>query len=75
MIHEVMLNYFLSLFTYDIGNADECLNTIKHVSSVNDNEILLAPFIEEGIKNAVFSMHSEKSPRPNGMNPTFYQRY
>ena len=53
-----MLNYFLSLFTSDIGNADECLNTIKPVLSVNDNEILLELFTEEETKIAVFSMRA-----------------
>ena len=49
-----MLNYCLSLFIYDIGNVDECLNTIKPMLSVYDNEILLAPFTEEEIKITVF---------------------
>ena len=48
-----MLNYCLSLFTYDIGNADKCLNTIKPMLPVYDNEILLAPFTGEEIENTV----------------------
>lgn len=29
----------------------------------------------EEVKNAVFSMHPDKSPGPNGMTPVFYQKY
>lgn len=27
------------------------------------------------VKDALFSMHSDKSPGPDGMNPAFYQKY
>ena len=40
-----------------------------------ENETLLAPFIEKEIQDAVFAMHPDKSPEPNGMNPAYYQRY
>ena len=29
----------------------------------------------EEVKNAVFSMHPDKSPGPDGMTPAFYQKY
>ena len=33
------------------------------------------PVTTEEVKNAVFSMHPDKSPGPNGMTPAFYQKY
>ena len=37
-----------------------------------DNEGLMAHFSELEIKNALFSMHPDKSPGPDGINPTFF---
>ena len=39
------------------------------------NSMLLAPFSATEVKEAVFSMHPDKSPRPDGMNPAFYQKF
>ncbi|KAH9672067.1 reverse transcriptase domain-containing protein [Citrus sinensis] len=39
------------------------------------NSMLLAPFSAIEVKDAVFGMHPDKSPGPDGMNPTFYQKF
>ena len=39
------------------------------------NEILLCLFEAHKIKNALFSMHSNKSQWSYGMNPEFYQSF
>ncbi|XP_074360757.1 uncharacterized protein LOC141701008 [Apium graveolens] len=36
---------------------------------------LLMPVEDEEVKRALFSMHPEKSPGPDGMSPCFYQKY
>ena len=36
---------------------------------------LLAPFSAIEIKDALFYMHPDKSPGPDGMNPAFYQKF
>lgn len=43
--------------------------------SQEDNDLLTQVFSFEEVKEAVFSMHPDKSPGPDGMNPTFYQRF
>ncbi|KAH9684396.1 reverse transcriptase domain-containing protein [Citrus sinensis] len=39
------------------------------------NSMLLAPFSAIEVKDAVFGMHPDKSPGPDGMNPAFYQKF
>ena len=48
-----------------------------HHRKVTDdyNQMLMHKFEEKEIKEAVFSMHSDKSPGLDGMNPGFYQVY
>lgn len=36
---------------------------------------LLAPIPSEEIKNVVFSMHADKAPGYDGLNPCFYQEF
>ncbi|MCI25873.1 hypothetical protein A2U01_0047064, partial [Trifolium medium] len=40
--------------------------------SEEDNHNLTKEFMFEEFKEAVFSMHSDKAPGPDGMNPAFY---
>ena len=37
--------------------------------------MLTAPFTEKEIQEAVFSMHPDKAPGPDRMNPAFFQRH
>lgn len=39
------------------------------------NELVLVPATLDEVKKAVFSMHGDKSPGPDGLNPTFYQSF
>ena len=43
--------------------------------SDEDNELLTHPFTKEEFKEAIFSMHPDKSSGPNGLNPAFFQRF
>ncbi|XP_043816076.1 uncharacterized protein LOC122724611 [Manihot esculenta] len=40
-----------------------------------DNADLCAPFSNEEFRDALFQMHLDKAPGPDGLNPTFYQRF
>ena len=39
------------------------------------NSLPICPFEANEIRDALFSMHSDKSSGPDGMNPGFYQSY
>lgn len=35
----------------------------------------MKPVEQQEVKNALFHMHPDKSPGPDGMSPGFYQKY
>ena len=43
--------------------------------SRNENELLIAPFSELEIKNAIFSCYAEGAPGPDGLSFLFYQKF
>jgi hypothetical protein len=42
---------------------------------VSENSALVAPFTEEEIKTAIFSMNPNKAPGPDGFPILFYQKF
>jgi ribonuclease HI len=40
-----------------------------------DNEYLTRPIGKEEIRQALFHMHADKAPGPDGFNPAFFQQY
>jgi hypothetical protein len=51
------------------------IETIRHSVNNDDNTMLTAPFTKEEFRVAVFSMHPDKCPGPDGYNPGFYQHF
>lgn len=43
--------------------------------SEQQNYELLSPISENEVKEAVFAMHPDKLPGPDGLNPAFFQTY
>lgn len=43
--------------------------------SDTENTLLTRPFSKEEFKEAIFQMHADKAPRPNGINSGFYQKF
>ncbi|KAL8107899.1 hypothetical protein AgCh_024343 [Apium graveolens] len=74
-IQEIIIDYFSELFT-SLSNAGE-LSSGERVQNVTEeqNWQLLEPISNEEVKCATFSMHPEKSPGYDGLNPAFYQAY
>ncbi|GAU20296.1 hypothetical protein TSUD_337770 [Trifolium subterraneum] len=72
---EVAKSYFDTLFKPRDGDHDPVLNLIQPRVTDGDNRVLTAPITKVEIQQALFQMHPEKSPRPDGFNPTFYQRF
>jgi len=74
-ICQVARGYFSELFTQQSLNSAPTLNFIEAAITNEDNEKLLAPFQVSEFKKALYSMHSDKAPGPNGLNPAFYKRF
>jgi hypothetical protein len=72
---EVARNYFQELFSPKGGVMDPVLSLISPRVTVEDNAMLVAPFTKEEVRLALFQMHPDKSPGPDGFNPAFYQNF
>lgn len=64
-------NYFSHLFATDGGHNIEVLDCVEKKITNDQNSVLLAPFTENDVKVALFDMHLDNSPGPDGMNPIF----
>lgn len=62
-LQETMVDYFTEL------------NYMSTKITEEQNEELLMPIEDEEVKRALFHMHPDKSPGPNGMSPAFYQKF
>lgn len=68
-------NYFHNLYSPIDGDHSPIIAAIPQCISPNDNIALTSPFSEEEFRQAAFSMHPDKSPGPDGLNPGFFQKF
>ena len=72
----VLSNFFKNLFTSsDPQFPDDFDNLISPVISDEDNLLLCAIPSADEIKQTLFNLESDKSPRPDGMSALFYKHY
>lgn len=74
-VNEVVLEYFQKLFRSHNGEMDEVLRCVRSRVTNEANEDLMRPFTREEVRNAIFSMHLDKAPGEDALNPGFYQKY
>jgi hypothetical protein len=72
---EVTLNYFNHLFKANSTIHEPILSLISPKITPLDNEQLVAPITREELRAALFDMHPDKAPGPDGFNPAFYQHF
>ncbi|GAU46165.1 hypothetical protein TSUD_301250 [Trifolium subterraneum] len=65
----------LPWFRVNATTHDPILSLIAPKITPEDNERLVAPITREELKDALFHMHSDKAPGPDGFNPAFYQHF
>ena len=69
-------NYFQNLFTTSNQTSlESILDSVDKVVHPDMNCTLLQPYTPKEVRTALFSMHSSKSPGPNGMSPFFFQKF
>ena len=70
-----MVEYFKNLFATQGCTTDPILRSVHRRLTDEQNQMLTKVFEAREIKEAVFSMHPDKSPGLDCMNPGFYQAY
>lgn len=74
-IANMIERYFSKLFRAEAYEWSHVVSFIPENVTTEMNAKLTALFTEAEVKTAVFAMHPDKSPGPDGMNPCFYREY
>ena len=75
-VEQIVMEYFKNLFnTLGDRNLDDVLDTIETTLGEQDIEILSRDFTGEEVQAALFQMHPNKAPGPDGMSPSFFQNF
>lgn len=74
-VQGIIVDYFVNLFQSSIVDGRLTDGDIVRTISDDQNQSLLLPVIDAEVKDAVFAMHPDKSPGPDGLNPAFFQTY
>lgn len=74
-LEDVMTEYFSTLFKATNTDWNEVVACVPSRISTAQNRELLADIEPNEVKKALFHMHPDKSPGPDGMSPGFYQKY
>ncbi|GAU29295.1 hypothetical protein TSUD_226660 [Trifolium subterraneum] len=67
--------YFDQLFKQGVHDDEVVTRLLHRRVTSEDNHSLTKDFVLEEFKEALFSMHSDKAPGPDGLNPAFYKRF
>lgn len=70
-----MTNYFTGIFTAGHTSWEQVVQCIPTSISSSKNAELMQPVTEEEVKHALFQMHPDKSPGPDGMTPAFFKKH
>ncbi|KAM6553480.1 hypothetical protein CsatB_014242 [Cannabis sativa] len=74
-LDQVIIDYFSVLYSTDHAICGSVVNGIQRTVTVEQNDALLCPITPEEVKQALFQMHPDKAPGPDGMSPGFYQKH
>ncbi|XP_019197208.1 PREDICTED: uncharacterized protein LOC109191092 [Ipomoea nil] len=72
---DIMVDYFANLFSSAEGEAGPVLECVDSRINGDQNAMLIREVTVEEVKDALFAMHPDKSPGPDGLSPAFFQTY
>ncbi|XP_062094300.1 uncharacterized protein LOC133800357 [Humulus lupulus] len=72
---EVIVDYFRSIFAASTTSWERVTECVPESITEEINMELLLPVDDSEVKAALFQMHPDKSPGPDGFNPGFYQKF
>ncbi|XP_060968583.1 uncharacterized protein LOC133036110 [Cannabis sativa] len=71
---QVMIDYFSTLFQASNSTCQEVVDSVNSSVPSFVHEELRMFVSEKEVKKAIFQMHPDKSPGPDGMTPAFYHK-
>ena len=72
----IATSYFRQIFeSFNPEDKEEALSMVSTTITGSINDDLTAPVTEWGVKLALFAMHPDKAPEPDGMTALFYQKF
>ncbi|XP_074349899.1 uncharacterized protein LOC141689493 [Apium graveolens] len=74
-LSDLVKYYFQELFSTNQTQGEEVIDCVTRSISTEKNRELIALVTTEEVKSAVFQMHPDKTPGPDGMTPTFFQKH
>ncbi|KAM6590452.1 hypothetical protein CsatA_013057 [Cannabis sativa] len=70
----VITDYFTNLFSSSSTSPQAVIDCVEKMVTLVMNGSFLLAVSEEEVRSAVFGMHPDKSPCPDGLTPAFYQK-
>ncbi|KAL8157814.1 hypothetical protein AgCh_002506 [Apium graveolens] len=70
-LHSLDENLFIAAST----DFEEVIEYTPHLISLEQNLKLVSDVTREEVKSALFQMHPDKTPGPDGMTPAFFQKH
>jgi len=71
----IVVDYFGNLFTACVGNYEPVLACLDKRVTEAHNVSLLREITSTEVRDALFAMHPDKSPGPDGLSPGFFQHH
>lgn len=72
---ELISRYFSELFNASESDWQEIIDCVPRTVTAEQNEELVKQVEEIEVKTALFHMHPDKAPGPDGMTPAFFQKH
>ncbi|KAL8122327.1 hypothetical protein AgCh_018896 [Apium graveolens] len=74
-LQNLITQFYTELFTAANTNHVEVIEVVSQSITQVDNIELLQEVTKEEVKLALFQMHPDKAPGPDGMTPAFFQKH